>query len=61
MGTRASGWWWLGTLAALAAWGLSAFVLALPTGWVHALLVAGVLSAVRAIVLRDAERAARRP
>lgn len=50
---RNSGWWWLGAVATLAAWVLTAFVLALPTGWVHALLAGGVLLTVRAIVGAD--------
>jgi hypothetical protein len=53
---RVSRWWWLGAGAALAAWIVTAFVLALPTGWVHVLLVAGVLAVVRAIVEGDRGR-----
>jgi hypothetical protein len=55
MTTRESRWWWLGAGAALALWITLAFVLALRTGWVHVLLVAGVLAAVHGIVRRDAE------
>jgi hypothetical protein len=54
---RTSRWWWLGVAACLALWIVLAFVLALPTGWVHLALVAAVLLAVRAIVAGDAERA----
>jgi len=43
----------------LAAWIVLAFVLALPTGWVHLALVAAVLLIVRAIVAADEERAGR--
>jgi hypothetical protein len=49
-------WWWLGAAAALALWVVTAFALALPTGWVHLLLVAGVLAAVRALVEGDRRR-----
>ena len=48
--TRSSRWWWLGAGAALAVWLVTAFGVALPTGWVHVFLVAGVLAVVRAIV-----------
>jgi uncharacterized membrane protein len=40
----------------LAAWIVLAFVLALPSGWVHVPLAAGVLLIVRAIVAADDER-----
>lgn len=52
---------WLSLLAALcyAVWIGLAFVRALPSGWVHVALVAGVLLTVRAIVDADAERARR--
>lgn len=43
----------------LAAWIVLAFVLSIPSGWVHLALVAGVLLIVRAIVAADEERAAR--
>lgn len=43
----------------LAVWVGLAFVAAVPSGWVHVPLVAGVLVLVRAIVAADAERADR--
>lgn len=43
----------------LAAWIVLAFVLAVPNGWVHVPLVAGVLLVVRAVVAADEERADR--
>jgi uncharacterized membrane protein len=49
----------LSAVVCLAAWILLAFVLALPSGWVHVPLVAGVLLVVRAIVFADEERARR--
>ena len=55
MTTRESWWWWLGAGAALALWITLAFGLALRTGWVHVVLVAGVLAVVQAIVEQDAE------
>jgi hypothetical protein len=60
MTIRQARWWWLGAGAALALWIATAFVLALPTGWVHVLLVAGVLAVVQAIVRRDAEQGGQR-
>lgn len=56
MTTRGARWWWLAAGVALVAWIVTAFALALPTGWVHLLLVAGVLGVVRAIVEQDGER-----
>jgi len=43
----------------LAVWIVLAFVVAIPSGWVHVPLVAAVLLVVRAIVAADEERAAR--
>jgi hypothetical protein len=48
--------WWLAAGVALLLWMVTAFVLALRTGWVHVLLVAGVLALVRAIVEGDPGR-----
>lgn len=38
---------------ALLAWAVLTFVLAVPSGWVHALLAAGVLLLLRWLALRD--------
>jgi uncharacterized membrane protein (DUF485 family) len=43
----------------LAAWIVLAFVVAIPSGWVHVPLVGAVLLVVRAIVAADEERAGR--
>jgi hypothetical protein len=43
----------------LAAWLALAFVWPIPSGWVHAFLVAAVFVIVRAIVAADEERAGR--
>ena len=50
---------WISLLAVLcyAVWVVLAFVRAVPSGWVHVALVAGVLLTVRAIVDADAGRA----
>jgi hypothetical protein len=53
MTTRGARWWWLAAGVALTAWIVTAFMLALPTGWVHGLLVVGVLAIVRGIVEQD--------
>jgi uncharacterized membrane protein len=49
----------LSAVLCLAAWIVLAFVVSLPSGWVHVPLVAGVLLVVRAIVAADEERASR--
>jgi len=53
---RLSRWLTLTAILCFALWIVLAFVLALPTGWVHVPLVFGVLLVVRAIVAADAER-----
>jgi hypothetical protein len=53
MTNREARWWWLAAAVALITWVVTAFVLALETGWVHVLLVAGVLATVRGIVESD--------
>lgn len=54
---RQSRWLALAAATCLAVWIVLAFVVAVPSGWVHALLAVGVLVLVRAIVSADAERA----
>jgi hypothetical protein len=51
----AARWCWLGAGLALALWVVLAFVVALPTGWVHGFLVAGVLAMVHGIVRAEQE------
>ncbi|MDH3496285.1 MAG: hypothetical protein OER21_05955 [Gemmatimonadota bacterium] len=49
---RPSHWLTLAAVACLGLWVVLAFVLAVPSGWVHVPLAAGALVIVRAAVLR---------
>ncbi len=46
----------LAGLALIAAWGVLQFVVQPATGWIHVLLIAGVVVVIRGIVVRDAAR-----
>ncbi|MDH3496284.1 MAG: hypothetical protein OER21_05950 [Gemmatimonadota bacterium] len=54
---RQSRWLALAAIVCLAVWIVLAFVLAVPSGWVHLPLAVAALVIVRAIVAADAERA----
>jgi TRAP-type C4-dicarboxylate transport system permease small subunit len=43
-------WYWLGAVVLLAAWVVLAFVVAVPSGWVHAPLAIGTVLIAMAIV-----------
>ena len=46
----AARWSWLGALVCLAIWVVLAFVMAIPSGWVHAPLALGTVLIARAVV-----------